>query len=223
MQLIVLSIHKKVLRIIKCQPHNSHCSPLFKKIFTLKFSDKVDLENTLFASQFINISYLLFSMTVFFFLSDQHNYETFWPSLVTKNYGKYSIVASAIDAWNNSQIHLKISLRHLPPNKVKTFSSNTYFTTYWNELPTFWFFKWMLNEFSTFNFSINLKFFFSLLPLFYFIYIHYYLVFCWYFEQIMITMNSIKCSKNYFLFILSLNGFKGNISRFGYAIMVLPS
>ena len=65
----------------------------------------------------------------FLFSSDQHNYETSWssldnlhkPSYKTNTYGKNSIVVRAINAWNNSQKFLKISLRHLSPNKIKKF------------------------------------------------------------------------------------------------------
>ena len=74
------------------------------------------------------IFYLLFLMT------DQHNYETSWPSLgslhkpyKTNLYGNNFIIVSAINAWNNSQKLLKISLRHLPPNKIKTFCQMLFF------------------------------------------------------------------------------------------------
>ena len=56
------------------QLRNSHSSPLFKKSFILKFSDKVNLENTLLSVNPSIIFYPRFSMTDF----DQHNYETSW-------------------------------------------------------------------------------------------------------------------------------------------------
>ena len=47
-------LQKKALRIINFQPRNSHSSPLFRRSYILKFSDKVTLENTLFVSKAIN-------------------------------------------------------------------------------------------------------------------------------------------------------------------------
>ena len=64
----------------------------------------------------------------YFHLTNAINYETSWfslgnlhkPSYKTNTYSKNSIVVSAINAWNNSQKLLKIYLRHLFPNKIKT-------------------------------------------------------------------------------------------------------
>ena len=64
-----------------------------------------------------------------------NNYETCWsslgnphkPSYKTKLYGKNSIIASAINAWNNLQKLLKIYLRHLSPNKVKKICQMPFF------------------------------------------------------------------------------------------------
>ena len=136
MQLIDLSLYKKKpFRIINFQPHNSHSSPLFKKKFFFKFSDKVTLENTLFVSKSINNLLPSLFNDWFLFSSDQHNYETSCSSLgnlhksssKTNLYGKNSIIASAINAWNNSQKLLKISLRHLSPNKIKRILSDAFF------------------------------------------------------------------------------------------------
>ena len=129
---------KKALRIINFQPFNSHSSPLFKKSSILKFSDNVNLENTLFVSKSINNLLPSLFNNWFLFSSDQHNYETSWssldnlhkPSYKTNTYGKNSIVVSAINAWNNSQNFLKISLRHLSPNKIKKILSDAYFANY---------------------------------------------------------------------------------------------
>ena len=107
------------------QPRNSPYSPLFKRSFILKFSDKVSLENTLFVSKSINNLLPSRFNDWFLFSSDQHNYETSWsslgnlhkPSYKTNLYDKNSIIVSAINTWNNSQKLLKISLRHLSPNK----------------------------------------------------------------------------------------------------------
>ena len=133
-----LCYKKKVLRIINFQPCNSHSSPLFKKRSVLKFSDKVNLESTLFVCKSINNLLPSLFNNWFLFSSDQHNYETFWfsldnlhkPSYKTNTYGKNYIVVSAINAWNNSQKFLKISLRHLSPNKIKKILSDAYFANY---------------------------------------------------------------------------------------------
>ena len=73
MQLIDLML---TLRIIDFQPHNSHSSPLFKKHFILKFLDKVNLENTLSVSKYINNLLPSLFNNWFLFSSDQHSYET---------------------------------------------------------------------------------------------------------------------------------------------------
>ena len=59
-------------------------------------------------------------------MTDQHNYETSWSSLgslhkpyKTNLYGNNFIIVSAINAWNNSQKLLKVSLRDFSPNKIK--------------------------------------------------------------------------------------------------------
>ena len=99
-------LQKKASRIINFQPRNSHASPLFKNSSILKFSDKVNLENTLFVSKSINNLLPSLFNNWFLFSSDQHNYETSWSSLdnlhkssyKTNTYGKNSIVVSAINA-----------------------------------------------------------------------------------------------------------------------------
>ena len=118
-------LQKKALRIINFQPRNSHSSPLFKRSFILKFSDKVT-KNTLFASKSINNLLPFLFNDWFLSSSDQQNYEPSCSSLgnlhkasyKTNLYGKNYIIVSAINAWNNSQKLLKISLRHLSPNKI---------------------------------------------------------------------------------------------------------
>ena len=42
----------------------------------------------------------------------------------------YFIVVSSINAWNDSQKHLKISLRHLSPNKIKKILSDVFIAKY---------------------------------------------------------------------------------------------
>ena len=71
-------LQNRALRNINFQPRNSHLSPLFRKSFILKFLNKVNLENTLFANKFIsNLLPSLFN-DWFLFSSDQHNYQTSW-------------------------------------------------------------------------------------------------------------------------------------------------
>ena len=131
-------LQKKAFRFINFQPHNFHSSRLFKKSFILKFSGKVTLENTLFVSKSINNILPSLFNDWFLFSSDQHNYETSCsslgnlhkPSYKTNLYGKNSIIVSAINAWNNSQKLLKISLRHLSPNKIKKILSDAFFAKY---------------------------------------------------------------------------------------------
>ena len=166
-RLVVLQ--KKALRIISFQQRHSHSSPLFKKSSILKFSDNVNLENTLFVSKSINNLLPSLFNNWFLFSSDQHNYETSWSSLdnlhkssyKTNTYGKNSIVVSAINAWNNSQKLLKISLRHLSPNKIKKILSDAFFSKYWNELSAFRYIKLMLDDFQILQ---ALYLFFPFLP-----------------------------------------------------------
>ena len=101
----------------------------------MKFSDKVTLENTLFVSKSINNLLPSLFNDWFLFSSDQHNYETSCSSLgnlhkssyKTNLHGKSPIIVSAINAWNNSQKLLKISLRHLSPNKIKKLGQMSFF------------------------------------------------------------------------------------------------
>ena len=72
----ILTLQKKTVRIINFQPRNSHTSLLFKQNFTLRFQDKICLENILFVSKSLNnLSPSIFN-TWFSLSSDQHNYET---------------------------------------------------------------------------------------------------------------------------------------------------
>ena len=52
----IIILQKKVIRIINLQPRNFHTSPLFKQNSTLKFQDKICLENILFISKSLNNS-----------------------------------------------------------------------------------------------------------------------------------------------------------------------
>ena len=94
------------MRIITFQSRNCHSSPLFSKLKLLKFSDKVNLENVLLISKFINSLLPLVFNNWFTFCSNVHNYDAtssatcklFKPSSRTNLYGKNPITVNAIDA-----------------------------------------------------------------------------------------------------------------------------
>ena len=108
-------LQKKAVRIINFQPRNFYTSPLFKENSILKFQDKICLENIVFVSRLINKLTPSVFNTWFSFSSDQHNYETsssrqgnlIKSSCRINRYGKYSIIASAIDSRNKIQKKLK--------------------------------------------------------------------------------------------------------------------
>ena len=135
----IIILQKKAIRIINLQPRNFHTSPLFKQNSTLKFQDKICLENILFISKSLNnLSPLVFS-TWLIFSSDQHNYETSSstqgnltkPFYKTNRYGKYSMAVSAVELWNKIQKQLKsMLLKDLSPNKINTVASNFYLKSY---------------------------------------------------------------------------------------------
>ena len=140
---------------------------LFKKSLFLKFSDKINSENTLFVSKSIhNLLPSLFNDWLLF-SSDQYNYESTWSSLGNRHkltyktniYEKNSIILSAINAWNNLQKLLKISIRCLLPKKIKNTVSdvfwNEYWNEYWNEPSIFRFFKLILDYFLNFGSTIS--------------------------------------------------------------------
>ena len=124
----ILILQKKAVRIINFQPRNSHTSPLFKLNFTLKFQDKICLENVLFFSKSLNNLTPSVFRTWFSFSSDQHNYETSSSTqgnltklfYKTNRYGEYSITVSAVESWNKIQKQLKeCYLKIYPPGKLK--------------------------------------------------------------------------------------------------------
>ena len=141
---------KKALRMINFQPCSSHSNRLFKTSFVLKFSDKVNLENTFFVSKSINNLLPSLFDDWFLFSSDQHSYKTFWyfrgnlyeSSYKTNFYDKNSIIGSPINAWNNSQKLLKFSLRHLIKSKMpflQIMELIVNFQTF--QIDAWWFFK----------------------------------------------------------------------------------
>ena len=135
----ILILQKKAVTIINFQPRNSLTSLLFKQNFTLKFQDKICLENILFSSKSLNNLPPSIFNTWFSFSSDQHNYETSRStqgSLMklfykADRYGKYSMTVSAVESWNKIQKQLKsILFKDLSPNKIKTVVTNFYFKSY---------------------------------------------------------------------------------------------
>ena len=133
----IVILQKKAIRIINFQPRNSHTSHLFKQS-SLKFQDKICLENILFISKSLNnLSPSVFNMW-FSFSSDQHNYETSSSTqgnltklYKTNKYGKYSITVSVVELWNKIPKQLKnILLKDLSPNEIKTVVTNFYFKSY---------------------------------------------------------------------------------------------
>ena len=135
----IIILQKKAIRIINFQPRNFHTSPLFYQNSTLKFQDKICLENILFISKSLNnLSPSVFNKW-FTFSTDQHNYETSSSThgnlinflYKTKRYGKYSVTESAVESWNKIQKQIKdLLLRDLSPDKIKTIVSDLYLKSY---------------------------------------------------------------------------------------------
>ena len=163
---------KKALRMINFQPCSSHSNRLFKTSFVLKFSDKVNLENTFFVSKSINNLLPSLFDDWFLFSSDQHSYETFWyfrgnlyeSSYKTNFYDKNSIIGSPINAWNNSQKLLKFSLRHLIKSKISV--RYAFFANYGINCQLSDISNWCLMVFQRFNIYINFNFFSKMLLLY---------------------------------------------------------
>ena len=116
---------KKAVRTINFQPRNFHTTPLFKQNSILKFQDKIYLESISFVSRSINKLTPLVFYTWFSFSLNQHIYETSssrQDNLIKSSYrkiwyGKYSVIASAIDSWNKIKKKLKYTLlKDLSPN-----------------------------------------------------------------------------------------------------------
>ena len=131
-------LQKKPVRITNFQPRNFHTNPLFKQNTTLKFQDKLCLEDILFISTSINKLTPSGFNTWFSFSSDQQ-YETsssrqgnlIKSSYRRNRYGRYSIIASAIDFWNKSQKKLKNTLmKDLSLNNIKEVLGNFYIKSY---------------------------------------------------------------------------------------------
>ena len=84
-----------------------HSSPLFSESNTLKFTDKITLENILFVNKSINRQIMppIF-YDWFTFSGDLHRYEAYWsvtdhlniPTFRTQKYGPFSIRASTINS-----------------------------------------------------------------------------------------------------------------------------
>ena len=125
----ILTLQRKAMRIIHFRSRNDHSSSLFLKLKLLKFNDEVLLENVLLISKFINsLSPPVFNNSLTF-CSNIHNYERtssttcrlFKTSFYINLYGKNSVTANIIDAWNKAQTFLDDTiLKGLTPNKTKT-------------------------------------------------------------------------------------------------------
>ena len=99
-KLRVITLQKKVLRIINRQPKNSHSGPLFKQSNILKFEDKVLIGNIIFVSKSINNLLSPIFKNWFIFCSEIHIYNTvssstdklFKPLYRTDSCGKNSVI-----------------------------------------------------------------------------------------------------------------------------------
>ena len=128
----IVILQKKAVRIINCQPRNSHTNPLFKQTSILEFQDKIWLESILFVSKSLNnLSPSIFNTTWFVFSSDQHSYETssstqcnlIKPFYKTNRYGEYSMTEVLLSSGRKSKNKLKILyLKFYPPIKLKQLS-----------------------------------------------------------------------------------------------------
>ena len=108
-----------------------HLTPLFSSNNSLKFGDKITLENILSINKSINRQVHSIFNDWFTFSGNLHRYETCWsatnhlniPTFRTQKYGHFSIRASAIRSWNYTQDMLKInlSLKNSTPNSIKYF------------------------------------------------------------------------------------------------------
>ena len=120
-------LQKKALRNISFQPRDCYSSPLFKKQNSLKFEDKIQLENVLLVSKYFNNILPSIFDNWFTLCSDIHNYNTaasltgklFKPSFRTILYGKK--ILSAVNAWNKIQtVFGDVILKNLTTAQLKT-------------------------------------------------------------------------------------------------------
>ena len=125
----ILTLQKKVMRIINFKSRNCHSSPLFLKLKLLIFNDKVLLENMLLISKFINSLLPPVFNNLLNLCSNIHNYETtssstckLFKSFFRINlYGRNSLTINAPEAWNKAQTSFGDTiLKDLTPNKIKT-------------------------------------------------------------------------------------------------------
>ena len=80
----ILRLPKKAIRIITFQSRNYHSSPLFSKLKTLKFNDKMLLKNVLLISKFTNNLSLPAFNNWFTFCSNIHNMRQLHLLLVNR-------------------------------------------------------------------------------------------------------------------------------------------
>ena len=107
----LIILQKKRLRIMNFKNQLFHSSVLFPSNNILNFGDKITIENIIFVSK--SISRLVTSIfnDWFTFSGKLHWYETCWsvtnhlnnPTFWIQKYGHFSVRASAIYIWNNTQ------------------------------------------------------------------------------------------------------------------------
>ena len=91
---------------------NAHSNPLFFRHETIKFFDKIFMENCLFISKSINFDLPPIFNHWFTFPSDSHNYETTSLSkgllkvktVNTKKYGREAMTNNAVPTWTKKNI-----------------------------------------------------------------------------------------------------------------------
>ena len=111
------------------QSINPHSSPLFRSNHILKLEDKILIENILFLSISLLITFFLQSLKVgslsaliFTIITVSSTADKiFKPSYRTDSYGKNSITLGAINSWNKTQHQFSdLSLKTFSPTKIKS-------------------------------------------------------------------------------------------------------
>ena len=110
----LVTLQKKVVRIITFSSYNDHSSPLFRKVDILKFCDLVYIHNALFMYDYYSRKLPSVFNNFFKSLNKVHQYNTrlackkslYLPSIRT-NYGKYNICYTGVKVWNSINDILK--------------------------------------------------------------------------------------------------------------------
>ena len=121
-------LQKKAPRIISFQPRDCHSNPLFKKRNLLKSEDKIQPRNVLLVSKYFNNTLPSIFENWFTLCFDIHNYNTsasstgklLKPPFLINLYGKYSIIISAVSAWNKMETAFgDVILKNLTTSQIK--------------------------------------------------------------------------------------------------------